>query len=82
MGNGTLNLRNINMNRTLPVFKPPLDFNISTHHLYSTGQAVTGVNVVFYLVDKVKKYYNGDIKPIDEKVNAEFKRYPFAVVIL
>jgi hypothetical protein len=69
-----------NNDRILPVFRPPLDFNISTNHLYSTGQAVTGVNVVFYLVDKLKKYYKGDMRPFDEGVNAELKRYPISAV--
>ena len=66
--------------RLLPLFRPPLDFNISTNHLYSTGQTVSGVNVVFYLVDKLKKFFKGNKVPLDEKIGAELKKYPFAAV--
>jgi hypothetical protein len=66
----------------LPVFKPPLDFNISTNHLYTTGQAVAGVNVIFHLVDKLKINFKGDIRPFDENANAELKRYSLSVVYL
>lgn len=67
--------------RILPVFRPPLDFNISTNHLYNTGQVVTGVNAVLLLIDKLKKYHTGSKMPLDEKSNAELKRYPLAGVI-